>query len=135
MRRAGQLFGSYHSACWYFELVELARKLMLTGLLVFVDPGGSGQVAAGVLVAFLSVLLHVRLSPYSNDGVDFGAQAALLDIFLLLFGGLLLKVRTVDADDSAALGTVFAASCMLVLMLPLAIAAASVFSPKAAEAA
>jgi len=117
LRRCGQLFSSYHSRCWYFEIVELVRKLLLTGVLIFIDPGRPGQVAAGMLIAFLSVLLHITLSPMCSDDVDISAQSALVEVFLLLFSGLLLKVDTMQPGDHG-LGVVLAASTGVVLAIP-----------------
>ena len=42
--RLGVIFYSYHTGTWWYEIVDLLRKLTLTGLLVFLGPGSSGQV-------------------------------------------------------------------------------------------
>ena len=42
--RVGFVFGSYHGKCWWYELLDLIRKLVLNGLMVFVGEGTAAQV-------------------------------------------------------------------------------------------
>ena len=44
MARMGLLVESYHTGCWWFELLDLCRKLFLNGLIVFVGGNSAGQV-------------------------------------------------------------------------------------------
>jgi hypothetical protein len=44
LRQCGFLFADYHVSCYYWEVVELLRKLMLTSILALVLPGSAGQV-------------------------------------------------------------------------------------------
>ena len=46
-----------------------------------------------MLVAFCFLLVHLRMSPMIDQAVDTSAQAALVEVFVILFGGMLLKVR------------------------------------------
>ena len=47
----GQLFASYDAGHYYFEGVEMIKKMILAGGLVLVAPGSSVQILVGILVA------------------------------------------------------------------------------------
>merc|ERR1712093_344504 len=47
----GSLFTSYANSYWYFESIEMLKKMALAGGLVLVAPGSSVQVLVGILVA------------------------------------------------------------------------------------
>ena len=119
VRHCGQLFASYQTECWYWELVELLRKLVLTGALVFVDSGGSGQIAVGLLVAGFFLVGNLALSPYADPSVDRSAQAALIEIVLILFAGLLVKVETVEGtNDRKVIGALLLVTSCAVFVTP-----------------
>ena len=42
--RVGFIFNSYHGKCWWYELLDLVRKLVLNGMMVFVGEGTAAQV-------------------------------------------------------------------------------------------
>ena len=175
LEETGFLFAAYHCNCWYWcvharaaalratcrhrcmttppppperrEVVELARKLILTSLLALVQPGSATQgaprvlplpclemrrarsrvlaacalaVTVGVLIAFLMLLLNLRLKPFNDDTLNFvntiaqlstclaraaasacltDARACAADLFFFMFVALLLKVQ-VDGSQS-----------------------------------
>ena len=93
MAEVAFLFGAYRLDCWYWEVVELVRKLMLTSILALIAPGSAGQVVCGLLIAFVALLAALTKAPYAQPRLNVVAQVAQLNLFLLLFVGLLLKVR------------------------------------------
>ena len=60
---------AYTPACHWWELVECAKKLLLTGLLTFLFRDEVAQVAFAMLVALASVMLLHAYRPYA-DGAD-----------------------------------------------------------------
>jgi hypothetical protein len=44
MTRIGLLVESYHTRIWWYELLDLARKLFLNACIVFIGNGSAGQV-------------------------------------------------------------------------------------------
>ena len=66
----GTLYGAYTPSCWYFECVEMLRKMILAGGLVLVAPGSSTQILIGIIVALGFLTLLQYLNPYEdpNDG-------------------------------------------------------------------
>jgi hypothetical protein len=83
--RVGFLFEAYRVECYYWEIVELLRKFLLTSVMSMVSPGSAAQVVMGLLVAFAAVVLYSRVSPYedaSNNSLGFFAQLNLARIWL-----------------------------------------------------
>ena len=100
--------GSYHSSAWFFELVDLARKLVLTGLLVFVDPGGISQLVVGLLVCLSMAFYSQHLRPFVDNAVDQANFHANVLLFVVLFAGLLLQNNAEtqgDADEAVYTAT------------------------------
>lgn len=75
------------------EVYELVRRLILSSILAFVQPRTASQVTVGVIVTFVTLLLLGAYSPYAYGRPLFVAYAAYIELFLILFVGLLLKVR------------------------------------------
>ena len=97
--------GSYHSSAWFFELVDLARKLVLTGLLVFVDPGGISQLVVGLLVCLSMAFYSQHMRPFVDNAVDQANFHANVLLFVVLFAGLLLQNNAEtqgDADEAVS---------------------------------
>ena len=119
----GFLFAVYTTRCWYWESIELLRKLVLTSILALISPGSAGQVVVGCLVAFFALLGNMKLQPYSEKSLNFVNQIAQVNLFFFLFVALLLKVD-LDGDNTASYFTGIVSVMMLVpVVLPVAITA------------
>ena len=64
---------------WYFELIEQVRKLLMTSLIVVFYPGSLDQLAGGILVTFIGLILCFRMKPYVQPQLN-ELQAACLSI-------------------------------------------------------
>ena len=98
-KEVGFLFRNYHAGAWYWESIELVRKLVLTSILALIAPGSAGQVVVGLLIAFVTLMLNLALKPYKNAGLNLFNTIAQFSLFFFLFVGLLLKVN-LDGDSS-----------------------------------
>lgn len=49
---------------YYYEVVECGRRILLTGVLIFISPNTSAQAAAACMFAFLSLLGFELLRPH-----------------------------------------------------------------------
>ena len=126
LRKVGFLFESYTVQCWSWEVVELARKLLLTSVLALVAPGSATQVTIGTLAAFCMLLLFQRYRPYAAPGMTFVASVAQVNLFVFLFVGLLLKVRlNGDATDSRLFNAIVTVLSVVPVALPVALTATS----------
>jgi flagellar biosynthesis protein FliQ len=117
-KEVGFLFAAYHCGCWYWEALELGRKLILTSVLALVQPGSATQVVVGLLISFLMLLLNLRMKPFHEDTLNFVNTIAQLNLFFLLFAALLLKVRV---DGSGADSTFFTAIVGGMAIVPIAL--------------
>ena len=96
MTRLGFLIKNYNVQSWYFELVEMSRKLFMTSVVTFVYQGSAAQLVAALVVTLLS-LVHVQHARPFLDGKIGGTQAyALLAQCLTLVYGLVLIVQTLS---------------------------------------
>lgn len=71
------------------------RRLTLTGMLVFVEPGTTGQVIAASLIALTWLSLYGALKPFSDEDSDLASTVAQYMIFVQLFFAVLIKAGIV----------------------------------------
>ncbi len=70
LQRLGFLFQSYRPSVWYFEIIEIVRKLIMASILIFVYAGTSAQVAVGFIVTLVALLLSLWLHPFNDDSLQ-----------------------------------------------------------------
>jgi hypothetical protein len=87
--RMGFLLNAYQVSCWYWEMVELVRKLLLTGILVVVYQGSPPHLAGSLLTIFLFLCLHLTVDPYLNKGLNEFQRLILFSQFFTIFGGIM----------------------------------------------
>ena len=75
------LVGAYESCFYFWESIGCARRLALTGLLVFFADGTELQIIVASLIALASLYLYSKYRPYLDDRVDSFASMAQLMIF------------------------------------------------------
>ena len=66
----------YEPRCYQYIIVDLVRKLLLTGLLAFFYPGSATQLGIAMLICLVSKELLACLGPYVDDHNDTLARAA-----------------------------------------------------------
>eukprot|EP00946_MAST-07B_sp_MAST-7B-sp1_P003604 g3604.t1 len=93
-QRLGFIYYSYREGCWWYEVVELSRKLVLNGLMVLVsDNNAATRVVAGIGACFAYLLFMNYVRPY-KCGSDFLLQNVChVQLFLTALCGLLLKAE------------------------------------------
>merc|ERR1711968_386203 len=90
--RLGFIYYAYNEESWWYEVVELSRKVALNGLVALITPGGASQIIAGILVCFIYLFCVTSFGPYKAFSDNFLAILAHLQLFLTLFCGLLVSV-------------------------------------------
>ena len=99
----GSLYESYKPRYWYFECLEMLRKMILAGGLVIIRPGTSSQILLGLLVAFAFCLIVVDFDPYVDRTDNLLQQMCTIQVVLNLLIGLVLKLdnnATGEYEDS-----------------------------------
>lgn len=86
------MLNAYTVQAWYWELVEMLRKLILTVALAALYQGEPAQLAGSLLTIFVFLVLHMLLKPYLNQGLNVFQRLALISQFFTVFGGLMFVV-------------------------------------------
>lgn len=95
------LWGPYKPGRYYYEVVECGRRIMLTGLGVFLFPGSAAQVALEVVFAAVFIAISEILSPF-NDPMDAWLyRSGTWIVFLSMYMALLLKVDVSDEEGQS----------------------------------
>lgn len=58
------LVGAYRLECWYWEAIEMFRKIILTGLMIFWNPGSVQQLVVGVQLSAFFLILSIKMRPF-----------------------------------------------------------------------
>ncbi|CAN0242647.1 unnamed protein product, partial [Scytosiphon promiscuus] len=86
------LWEPYRRERYYYEVVECGRRIMLTGVVVFIFPNDATQIAITIPIAlFFSAVFDV-LSPYKSESDMWLSRGGHVIVFLSMFDMLLLKV-------------------------------------------
>ena len=88
----------YEADYFWWELVEIARKLVLTLILVLFMEGSATQIVATLLVSFSTLLLLSAYRPYRADDDDSTAIVAQVGLVLTMFASLLMKLDVTGED-------------------------------------
>lgn len=95
------LWDPYKPHRFYFEIIEYARRIALTGLSVFIYPGSSAQVAIVLLLSVAFALLSEALSPFRNARDAWLYRVGSCITYLSMYLALLLKVDVSDEDSKS----------------------------------
>jgi hypothetical protein len=95
------LIGDYKPEFWYWEVVELLRKLMLSGILSLVGRGSIAQATLGTTITFVFFALHLRVMPYKSVTLNFTKAVSEVQLFVVLLMSVLLQSHSVGFDGEA----------------------------------
>ena len=109
--RLGFLLNAYSVQCWYWEFLELIRKLLLTTLLAVMYHGEPPHLGGALLTTFVFLLVNIVRKPYLNQGLNTFQQMAMISHFLTLYGLLMFVVTgymeiVLDTDQDANARTI-----------------------------
>jgi hypothetical protein len=105
---------------YWFEALECARRLILTGMLVFIMPGTAGQNATACVLAFATLLVYGLMHPHSDktDSISYTLGAAV--IFVTMFIALLMQSEYTDAQSEHVISVLLIVLNVVVVVLALA---------------
>jgi len=98
MNRFGFIFVAYRVEWWWWESVEMLRKLLMTSILIFIMPGTPGQLFTGAMIAFVFLILNLHIRPFCTAGLNSLSIISLIAQFLTLFVGIIIAL--LDASPS-----------------------------------
>ncbi|KAG5175966.1 hypothetical protein JKP88DRAFT_337087 [Tribonema minus] len=105
---------------FYWESIECVRRLLLTGVLVFIDAGTAGQSAFACVFAFLSGVVYEQVRPHESSGDRSLYTLGYSIVFISMFTSLLLQVTFKDEQSQQVVGILLIALNVILLALALA---------------
>ena len=90
----------YQGRVFYWELVEVARKITITGFLALIDPGSLVQLYLGVAVALCILILQMYASPYVTVGDNFLSMISASALVLTLLASLGIQLTELTPELS-----------------------------------
>jgi hypothetical protein len=89
---------NYDVRHWYFEILEMIRKLLMTSVIAFIYPRSSAQLAAALLLSVLSAV-HVQYTrPFLDNKIGDTQTYALMAQSLTLLYGVMLLFQEIYSD-------------------------------------
>jgi hypothetical protein len=125
------LYSDYKPRFWWWESIEIARKLVLTGALVQFEKGSLVQLVLAMVIIILHMLVLAHFKPYkrARDGVL--ALFTYSMLLMVFFGAVLLSAQAALPGDhlfrrgisaaGVAGGLVFAVLSVLVVAIAIAV--------------
>lgn len=71
--------------------MEIARQLLLVGLMVLFEPGKVVQLVVALVIALVTTILQVQAQPYRSLSDNFFALSANVAVVVMLLGCIVLK--------------------------------------------
>ena len=125
-QKYGSIFEAYTPECYYYDIIDLVRRLILTGGLILVgNEEAVAQVFLGILVSIMWFSLVLYYKPYAStwDTALSGVLSFVLIITLVSGVCMRLYELTLDGTDvyqRNAFGVVLIASIVICLVLSIA---------------
>ncbi|CAM9531970.1 unnamed protein product, partial [Laminaria digitata] len=95
------LWKPYTPERYYYEVVECARRVTLTGIVVFIYPNTAAQVAVTLVLVFVFVMVSESLAPYSSRQDSWLSRVAHIVVFLSMYQALVVKVDVSDESSES----------------------------------
>ncbi|CAM9418346.1 unnamed protein product, partial [Ascophyllum nodosum] len=92
VKSISDLWEPYKPSRFYFEVIECIRRISLTGVVVFIYPNTSPQIAVTLVMAFVFTMWFEALAPYNSGWDSWISRTGHVIVFLSMFIALLLKV-------------------------------------------
>jgi len=93
INRLGFLLSAYQVQTYWWELVELMRKLVLTCILHVAYDGSTSQLSGSLLTTFIFLMLHLRVDPYLSKVLNSFQRLVLVSQFLTISGGIIIVLK------------------------------------------
>merc|ERR1712166_36672 len=95
----GGLYTQYEPRFWYFEIIIIMHKCLMTGAMVVVGSGTPLQPLVAMLVQMIFLLSVLKMAPYNDDLDDWSSFISSLALTLTTLAGYTLMIKTGRLDD------------------------------------
>ena len=118
----GGLYMQYENEYWFFEIVVMLVKQIMTGALGILKPGTPIQAGLAVLTMFIYLMVLLRFTPFRSSADDMLAYISTLATLFIAMIGLFLKLdeqseREERNFDPEIMGTLLVAITVVVTFL------------------
>ncbi|CAM9846642.1 unnamed protein product [Sphacelaria rigidula] len=112
------LWEPYRPERFYYEVIECGRRIMLTGVVVFIFPSDAAQLAITMLLAFFFFMVFEMLRPYGAESDMWLSRGGHVVVFLSMFYLLLQKVDVSgERGESQAVHGGLLVACHVLMVL------------------
>eukprot|EP01046_Picozoa_sp_COSAG06_P030543 COSAG06_NODE_2908_length_6105_cov_9.949384_2_plen_1038_part_00 len=93
------LVADYKAEFYYWEVVELGRKLMLSGVISLLGRGSIAQVVAATMMSFIFFAINLKVAPYKSHSLNVIKAISEVQLFVVLLVCVVLQVHHVGFTD------------------------------------
>jgi len=107
--------GDYNLDHWYWEVVELIRKMVMTGLIGLLGRGSIFQVFCATVISFLFFAASLHAKPFDSAGLNIVKIVSEFQLFIILLVCVVLQTdaRGLLADTRTNYGSALIATTLL----------------------
>ena len=98
VQRLGFLMRNYDVRHWYYEIIEMVRRLLMTCIIAFIYNGSYAQIASALMISILAAFYVECTRPFIDKKLGDTQSFALLAQSLTLLYGLLLLFQEIYSD-------------------------------------
>jgi hypothetical protein len=123
--KLGGLYSQYEEKYWWFEIVIILHKMVMTGAMCLIGAGSSAQPMIGTLVQLFFLLLVIKTAPYDEDSDDWASFVTSLTLTLTLFAAFAISNTNPENPnfDSFLVGIMMIAISILCIIFEIGLAA------------
>ncbi|CAM9117457.1 unnamed protein product [Sphacelaria rigidula] len=92
------LWSPYQPQRYYYEVIECGRRIVLTGVVVFIYPDTSAQISVTLALTVFFIFVSEALAPYASRWDSWVNRTGQAVVFLSMYVALLLKVDVSTED-------------------------------------
>eukprot|EP00945_MAST-04E_sp_MAST-4E-sp1_P002491 g2491.t1 len=119
----GSIYTNYTSECYYYDIIDLFRRLLLTGGLIMMGEESVAQLFLGIIICAFWMTLLVHKKPYKAGWDNIIAVILAAHLLLTLVSGMALKLYDAtpgqDEYQKAGFGAVLITVSVLCVVLGL----------------
>ena len=105
MSAFGNLYEPYLHKYYYWDVIDMMRKMIMTGGLILVATGSSAQLLLAEIITLSYMLFVLKLMPYHSHHDDLLSFVTSLQIMLTLMLAFALKTDTLDSENGSTSGS------------------------------
>eukprot|EP00904_Undaria_pinnatifida_P003224 jgi/Undpi1/12902/HiC_scaffold_7.g02568.m1 len=95
------LWMPYKPSVFYYEVIECVRRVLLTGVVVFIYPNTSAQIAVTLIIAFAFAITSEGLAPFASKWDTWISRMGHVVVYASMYVALLLKVDVSDEKSGS----------------------------------